>query len=95
MIVNRREFKVKPGKGKEAIELAKAEAKRVAPNLTVRFYSCTLGPFNTIAWEAEYESLAAYEKANADINARISPEFWKKWYGLVDIGGESLIWTVV
>jgi hypothetical protein len=93
MIVNRREFKTKPGKAKEAIELLKAEMKRIAPNAVGRYYMCNLGPFNTTAAEWEHESLAAYEKVVTDLKA--SPEFWKKWYELVDIGGESLIWTVV
>ena len=95
MIVRRSIHPLKPGKGKEAVELlVKTFGDR--PNTTLRVYISETGPtFGTLAAEMEFESLAALEKASAEFNA--SPEsaaFFEKWYKVTKRNsGHAEIWT--
>ena len=60
MIVNRREMLIKPGRMEEALALAKSGAREQA--VSIRLYQYVMGPFNMLVWEADFESMAEYEK---------------------------------
>ena len=95
MLVNRRTFIVKPGHLEEAIELLKAEVTRVWPSMPVRYYREHIAPSDTGAFEAEFESLAAYEKAMAEGWPRVSAEYLEKWNQLAEAGGTNEFWELV
>ena len=72
MLVNRRTWVVKRGRMQEALELFKAEGKRIDSPQVRRLYAPVIGGFDLLALESEYESLEAYEKWSAGYSA--SPE---------------------
>jgi hypothetical protein len=100
MIVNRRTFIVKPGLEQTAIEwlqqeIAAEQARGPLPGKWRVYYS-SIGRFNQLAFESEYESLAAYE------------QFWATWFSrpecqeanrqfikLLESGGTNEIWTLI
>ena len=99
MIVNRRTFTVKPGRMQEAVESVvketAAEKERGGYSGTVRIYTSSIGQFDQLAVEWEYESLAEYEKAWAEWGARpTTAEFMEKWIELVKAGGINEIWDL-
>jgi hypothetical protein len=95
MIVARGIVRTKPGRDTEALELCKAEVKRLLPNRTIRWYQTNVGPSNTVSYEVEVGSLADWEKAFAEFSSRMSPEFNKKWLEVVESEGTLEIWTLV
>src|SRR5262245_29999317 len=102
MLVNRRTFIVKKPYFEEAVALlveASELAKRTDPNVVFRVYASEIGPFDTIAYELESESLAAYERqqaefaANPTVAARF-PEWFKRWQEITEPGGTNEIWRL-
>ena len=97
MIVNRRTFYVKPEQVDAAVqwiqnviadERARGEALGHA-----RVYVAQTGRFGQVAFEAEYESMAEYERFMAEWFAR--PENVKAnnhFITLLDSGGTNQIW---
>jgi hypothetical protein len=80
----------------EALELFKAEGKRINSSNTMRLYAPSIGGFDLLAFESEYESLEAYEKDMAEYYA--SPEataFQEKLYELTEVGGGDEFWVLV
>ena len=70
-------------------------AKPAGVTRPMRWYVIEFGAWNLFATEAEYESLAEYERLSAEWLANLSPEWWKKWREIVDQGGGNEIWTLV
>jgi hypothetical protein len=65
MIVCRWLYSAKVGKESEVAALVATEVERVAPSgVPWRLFVSTYGQFGTVALEAEYESLAAFEEFN-------------------------------
>jgi hypothetical protein len=95
MIVNRRVFIAKKGCLGEAIKALKTEVARVWPSMHLRYYISNTGTFDTFAAEAEYESLAEYERILAEGAPRFSAEFWQKWNETTEVGGTNEIWDLV
>ena len=95
MIVNREVFMLKGTRAGEAWALIRAEMTRLHPHQRVRFYTPNLAPLGAYAWEAEYESLAEFEKARDARYAAVSPEVVKKFFEMVEIiGGTNEIWNL-
>ena len=95
MIVRRSINIPKPGKGGEAVALAK-EILAYLP-YSGRVYRSRIGPkFGTFAVEIEVESLAELEKADAEFMA--SPEgiaFLEKWREVTEpFSGRFEIWAL-
>lgn len=66
MIVDRRTFIAKPGKGGKMKEmLIELFEKNPWPGGNLRIYTSHIGPFNHVIVESESESLAAFEQAQA------------------------------
>lgn len=100
MIVNRQSIHVRPGRMQDAVKLAAKEiaAERERSGYTGRARICTssIGQFDQMAIEWEYENLAEYEMFWADWSARpTTPEFMKKWLELTKGGGTNEIWDLV
>jgi len=95
MIVNRRTFIAKKGHMDEAIAMMKRIWAEMDPQRRVRFYRSSLGPFDTIVWEAEYDSLTEYDKAMAAVDPRWMAENLPKWHAVTEVGGANEIWDVV
>jgi hypothetical protein len=96
MLVNRRTWVVKRGRMEEALELLKAEGKRIGSPPVMRLYAPNIGASDLLALEFEYESLEAYEKWSAEYFA--SPEaaaFQQKLYELTEVGGANEFWALV
>ena len=68
MIVWRTTQRIKRGRTPEAVALLKDLAASL-PELTIRIYTRAYNRRITIAWEAEYESLEAYDQLMAQWQA--------------------------
>jgi hypothetical protein len=102
MLVNRRTFIVKKPYFEEALALlveAGQLARGVNPNVVFRVYASELGPFDTVAYEVEHESLTAYERewaeleTNPSVAARL-PDWFKRWQEITEPGGTNEIWRL-
>ncbi len=94
MIVERATWKVKAGCTDQAIALLKSEFAQWE-GYKWRLYTPKIGKFDMVAYEFEYENLAEYEKMWQDWYAKPeTAEFDKKWYELVEPGGETEIWNL-
>ena len=95
MIVNRRTFNVKPGQMDEIMALVRAETERIGMPPITRAYRPYIGPFDLLAVEWEFESLAQCD------------EFWTEWFAapeadafmskfneLIAGGGTNEIWQL-
>ena len=81
-------------KQEEAIALVIAERERTGT--TLRIYGPSIGPFDVIAFEWEFENLEEYERLWAEWAA--TPEaaaFMEKWNEVTKPGGAHEIWTLV
>ena|SRR5437867_826346 len=102
MLVNRRTFLVKKPYFEEALaRLVEYHhlAKLINPNVVGRVYASEMGPFDTIAYEIEIESLGAYEQAVAEFYANPAvasrvPEWAKRWQEITEPGGMNEIWRL-
>jgi hypothetical protein len=102
MLVNRRTFIVKKPYFDEALALlveASQLAKKANPKAVFRVYASEIGPFDTIAFETESESLAAYERDSAELQANPAvaarwPEWFKRWQEVTEPGGTNEIWRL-
>ena len=103
MLVNRRTFIVKKPYFEEALTLLaelRQLAKLVDSNALIRVYASELGPFDTIAYEAEHESLAAYERVLAEFQEHPSvvarlPDWFTRWQEITEPGGVNEFWRLV
>jgi len=102
MLVNRRTFIVKKPYFEEALALLvelRQLARLVDSNAVMRVYASEIDPFDTIAYEAEHESLTAYERvlaefeANPTVVARL-PEWFTRWQAITEPGGMNEIWRL-
>ena len=96
MIVIRYTHIVKPGCGRAAVALLKEHRDHPATqNRRTRIYTTNLGPAHTVIWEAEYETLAAWEKAAAEWPSHpLAATFWKQMDELVDSQGSREVWNL-
>jgi hypothetical protein len=97
MIVNRRTFVVKGGRTDDAKVLTQESlrAKPIGMTRPLRWYVIEFGPWDHLALETEFETLAEYERLTAEWLANLSPEFWKRWNEVMTIGGSNELWTLV
>jgi len=99
MIVNRRTFNVKQGRGEELVALVlgeiAAETERGGYTGATRVYTSSIGTFDQVAVEWEYEDLAEYEKGWAEWAAKpTTAAFMQKFLELTKEGGTNEIWTL-
>jgi len=87
---------VKPGCGGAVVALLKEHRDHPAtPDRPTRIYTANLGPSHVVIYEAEYESLAAWEKAVAEWpHHPLAATFWKDMDKLVESGGSREIWNL-
>jgi hypothetical protein len=72
-----------------------AERERDGWSGPVRVYTPSIGTFDQLAVEWEYEDLAQYEKGWAEWSARsTTAAFMEKWVGLTKGGGTNEIWDL-
>ena len=80
MIVNRRTFKVKKGRMQEAATLLRTGGDYMDNIPPYRIYTSSIGTFNLLVLEQEFENLAAYEKFwNAHNTAPETPALMGLW----------------
>jgi hypothetical protein len=95
MIVNRRTFLVKQGCMDDLVALMKAEAERINIAVPFRIYTPYIAPFDFVAAEWEFGSLADYNKFWTEWFARPeTAEFMEKWNKLTERGGTNEIWDL-
>ena len=97
MIVNRRVYDIKPGRRGEAVELLReleTMLREAGFTGAFRIYVGSIGKVNQVAMEAEYESLAAYEKTLAGFGAMPTLSTWGKKWNEIRTGGIIEIWAV-
>jgi hypothetical protein len=99
MIVNRRTFNVKHGRGQELVALVlgeiAADRERGGHTGPTRVYTSSIETFDQVALEWEYQDLAEYWKHWAEWFARpITAAFMQKWLELTKEGGTNEIWTL-
>jgi hypothetical protein len=95
MFVNRRTFVVKKGKMDEALARFRT---REGPDQSrvVRIYTSEVGAFNTIAFEAEFESPQEFESFFARLpDLPELAEAQAKLAGLTVPGGSNEVWRLV
>ena len=83
------------GDGAKVLAQEAVREKPAGMTRPVRWYVITFGPWNHLALEAEFETLAECERLMAEWLANLSPEFWKKWQEVMDQGGSNEIWTIL
>lgn len=99
MIVDRRVFIAKKGRSEDAVAVAKQIAEAFGatfPDATYRLYRPSVAAFDSLAWEGEWESLAAWEKGQAEFFSL--PEavaLLEKWNEVSETCGTHEIWEVV
>lgn len=99
MIVNRRTFNVKVGCMEEAVALVlgeiAADSERGGYTGRIRVYTSSIGTFDQMAVEWEYQDLAEYEEMWAEWAALpTTAAFMQKWIELVKEGGTNEIWDL-
>jgi hypothetical protein len=100
MIVTRHTFKIKGGRMQKAIELVvneiAEERERSGYAGQTRVYASSIGKFNELAVEWEYESLAEHESFWGQWNARpTTAAFFQEWSEVAAGDGRAEIWTLV
>ena len=94
MIVNRMTVTAKQGRMEELIELLKEGRKQGGYDF--RLYQSSLGTYDQIAYEFEFEDMAAFEKFWAEWNALPeTPAFLEKWNYMTKAGGTNEIWWLI
>jgi quinol monooxygenase YgiN len=100
MFIDRRTFRIRPGRMPEMIELAKAqiepflELRKGAGSL--RYLVNKVATFDTFVFESEWNSLAEWEAYWEEWRSRPeTAEFGRKLAELLESGGEHQLWTVV
>ena len=93
MIVERQEFKVKPGCLDEAVEVMQEMWKLVDP-IPHRIYRGISGPFDTFYQEFEFEDFEQRQKWWAGVGTKIAP-LMDKWDALRATGGSSELLRLV
>ena len=94
MIVNRLTYTVKLGRMQELLDFVNADRKKHGYNY--RMYQSNIGTFDQVAFELEFEDLAAFDK------------FWSEWIALPETaafmekfnemtlpGGTNEIWNLI
>ena len=94
MIVNRRTFVAARGQLDAPLSALREEVGK-APH-AARLYAPSIGAFDTIAVELEFESLAEYEQFIGPYFARLAETgFFERWNQMTVSGGENAIWELV
>jgi hypothetical protein len=92
IVVNRRTFIAKRGHLSEVISLLKAGDQKRFP---YRVYRPHYAPFDTVAFEVEFTSVAEMDSAWDEWAA--SPEaatFNSRWVEITETGGTNEVWTL-
>lgn len=92
-IIDRRTFMAEHGKLEEALAALQEAGKEVGQRY--RLYQSHYGTFDTLAFEVEFESIAAMEDFWNAMNAGPQMEdFMARWYTLVRPGGLNEVWVL-
>jgi hypothetical protein len=92
VIVQRQDFRVKPGRVDEALEVLQDMWKLVDP-IPHRIYRRITGP-NGLCQELDFEDFEHRQKWWADTNSKIAP-LRDKWYALAETGGSNELLQLV
>jgi hypothetical protein len=96
VIVNRRTFHLKPDRIGDAVALAKKEGEQFPAKHNGRSYLSSVARWHVLAWEAEFESLAEYERVMAEWFARPEAEAALATYReCFTGGGTNEIWELL
>lgn len=94
MIVDRRTFVAKPGKGEQMKEiLIDLFEKNPWPGGNVRIYTSHIGPFNHVIVETESEDLAAFEKADAKFGQGFPEGLFDTWHE-IEVSASNQMWKL-
>ncbi len=94
MYINRRTFTTKHGKQQEIIALI-METQASIPEQSVRITTPEFGPFDTLALEFDFATLADYERFWTEFFERPeTAEMMAQWDELVETGGSNELWRV-
>lgn len=95
MIVQRNTLVVKQGKMMDLIDLVKQAFEIAPPPGNYRLYTDFIGQSNTLAWEVEFENLAAVQKNYEDMFSNEDlAEIGARIADLVTGEGRNEIWHV-
>ena len=95
MVVQRNTFVVKQGKMMKAIDLVKQAFEIAPPPGIYRLYTDFVGQSNMMAWEIEFEDLAAFQKGYEEMFSNEDlAEIGAQMSDLVTGEGRSEIWHV-
>ena len=103
MLVNRRTFITRKPYFEEALQLLVELGqltKQIAPDAAFRVYASEYGPFDTIAYEYEVETLTTMEQLEASFvadpqTAARFQEWFKRWNEVTEPGGMNEIWRLI
>jgi hypothetical protein len=93
MIVDRRIFVAKAGKGEKMKEILTDLFESNPWPGNVRIYTHCVGPFNHVIVETESESLAAYEKDGVQFEQGFPEGLFDTWHEL-EMSGANEMWTL-
>ena len=99
MLTLRRTFPAKMWQENQLAEVIKQYAElmheQITPDFTYRIYTFKIGPVNTVAWEADFESLQQGEEAAAAmLNNPDIVDLLKQMSDLTERGGTSEVWNL-
>lgn len=91
-VVNRRTFIAKRGHLDEVVAMLKGEG---GDDPASRVYRSHYGPFDAVALEVEFESVAAMEQGWAEWYASPGGEqFMQRWLEITESGGSNEVWIL-
>lgn len=94
MIVQRMTINVRQGRMQDVLTFLKEDRKR--GGYKYRLYESNFGTYNQIAFEFEFEDMAAQEKFWAEWGALPeTPAFFERWHELTKSDGTNEIWRLV
>ena len=97
MILDRRTFTAEKGRRRDAVAMAKEVAELFTSKfgVTYRIYTTNIGPFDAVAVEGEFESLAEYDRLWTEFLAlpELAP-LMDKWNEVTETGGTHEIWEL-
>jgi heme-degrading monooxygenase HmoA len=98
MFVIRETFTAKPGMASKLAAMFKEVLKEVAssvPGMKMRVLTDTVGPFNTVVWEAEIGAFSDFEKLMKEYESRSDIREKMKGYTDMYVSGGREIYRVV
>jgi len=93
LLAIRTTYIIKQDRFKEALELAKEDAKRYPDYAKVRCYTSSISPWRFV-WELVVENEEAHTKFYADIAGPEFDAFWIKWKAIAENVPDEESWDL-